>query len=65
VIADIAHDRDSAETGDGLAQKFEPLASKVGLHICQTGDIAARSRQTGDKAAAHRVPRRREHDRDD
>jgi hypothetical protein len=29
MIADIAHDRQTAETGDGLAQKLEPLAGKV------------------------------------
>src|SRR5229473_5125258 len=29
MIADIAHDRQTAETGDELAQKLEPLAGKV------------------------------------
>jgi len=31
----------------------------------QTGDVAARSRQTRDEAGADRVPRRRNDDRDD
>jgi len=29
-IANIAQDRQPTETGDDLAQKFEPLASKIG-----------------------------------
>jgi hypothetical protein len=43
-IADIAHDRQTAETGDDLAQKFEPLAGKFGRQCCQAGNVAARSR---------------------
>ena len=62
---DIGHDRQPAKTGDNLAQKFESLASKIGLLGRQTGDVAARSRQTRDKAGANRVRRRREDDRDD
>ena len=64
-IADIGHDRQPAETGDNLAQKFESLASKIGRLDRQAGDVAARSRQTRDQAGADRVPRRREDDRDD
>ena len=30
-IADIGHDRQPAKTGDNLAQKFKPLASKIGV----------------------------------
>ena len=44
-IADIGHDRQPAETGDNLAQKFEPLASEIGRLDRQAGDVAARSRQ--------------------
>jgi hypothetical protein len=28
-ITDIGHDRQPAQTGNDLAQKFEPLASKI------------------------------------
>ena len=55
-IVDIGHDRQPAETGDNLAQKFESLASKIGLLVRQAGDVAARSRQTCDEAGANRVP---------
>ena len=54
-IADIGHDRQPAETGDNLAQEFEPLASKIGLLDRQAGDVAARSRQARDQAGADRV----------
>ena len=64
-IANIGHDRQSAKTGDNLAQEFESLASKIGELDRQAGDVAARSRQTSDQAAADRVRRRREDDRDD
>jgi hypothetical protein len=47
-IAHIAHDRQPVESGDNLAQKFEPLASKIGRHGCQASDVAARSRQIGE-----------------
>jgi hypothetical protein len=33
-IADIAHDRQAAKTGNDLAQKFEPLAGKIGSQSC-------------------------------
>ena len=64
-IADIGHDRQTAQTGDNLAQEFEPLAGKIGRLDRQAGDVAARSRQARDEAGADRVPRHREHDRDD
>ena len=59
-IADIGHDRQPAEAGDNLAQEFEPLAGKIGRLDRQSGDVAARSRQTCDQAAADRVDRHRE-----
>jgi hypothetical protein len=62
---DIGQDRQTAETGDNLAQKFESFGRKIGLLHRQTGDVAAWSRQTGDQAGADRVPRRRENNRDD
>ena len=64
-IADIGHDRQPAETGDNLAQEFESLAGKIGRLHRQAGDVAARSRQTCDQAAADRVARHRKDDRDD
>ena len=42
--ADIDHDRQTAETGDDLAQKFEPLARQVSRQHRPAGDVAARSR---------------------
>src|SRR4029077_12002633 len=33
-IADIAHDRQTAETGDDLTQKLEPLAGKISRQGC-------------------------------
>src|SRR5262249_40767402 len=49
-IIDIGHDRQPAETGDNLAQKFESLGSQIGRLVRQAGDVAARARQTGDEA---------------
>ena len=62
-IADIANDRQPAETGNKLTQEFEALASKIGLLIRQAGDVAARPRQTRDQAGAERVRRHRKDDR--
>jgi hypothetical protein len=64
-IADIAHDRQPAETGNNLTQEFEAFASKIGLLIRQAGDVAARPRQTRDQVGAKRVRRHRKDDRDD
>src|SRR5947208_2033589 len=50
-IANIAHDRESAEIGNKLAH-FESFVGKVGRLDRQARDIAARSRQTRDEAAA-------------
>jgi hypothetical protein len=63
--AAIAHDRQPAETGDDLAQDFEPLACKVGRLVRQAGNVAARSRQTRNVSAANRIIRCPEHDRND
>src|SRR5258708_14279831 len=62
---DIEHDRQAAQIWYNLAQKFESLATKIALLVRQPGDVAARSRKTGDQASACRVPRRREYDRND
>src|SRR5260221_508871 len=62
---DIEHDRQAAQIWYNLAQKFESLATKIALLVRQPGDVAARSRKTGDQAGACRVPRRREYDRND
>ena len=51
-IDDIDQDRQPAQTGDNLAQQFESLASKVGLLTRQPGDVAARSHERCDQAAA-------------
>ena len=41
----IGHDRQTAQTGDNLAQQSESLASKIGCLERQAGDVAAWSRQ--------------------
>ena len=64
-IVNVGHDRQMAETGDNFAQEFETLASKIGRLVRQTGDIAARPRQTGDQPVSNRISRYREDDRDD
>ena len=38
-------------------QKFDSLAGKIGRLVRQSSDVAARSRQTCDQAAAERVVR--------
>ena len=48
-IADIGDDRQPAETGKHLAQKFDPLAGKIGRLDRQAGDVAARPRETATK----------------
>src|SRR5262249_38696483 len=52
-----------AASRDDLAQVFEALAGNIGHLTRQPGDVAARARKTGDDAAADRIARRREHDR--
>src|SRR5262249_62348140 len=64
-IADIRQDRQSAHTGNNLAQEFELLPPSIRYLIRQTSDVAARSRQTLHQASPDRVPRSPEHDRDD
>ena len=64
-IANIDHDCQPAEPGDNLTQEFEPLAGKIGRLDRQSSDVAARSRQTCDQAAADRVARQCKDDRDD
>ena len=64
-IADIGDNRQAAETGNNLAQELEFLAPSIRYEIRQTGNVAARSRQTRNQAGADRVRHRREHDRDD
>ena len=51
--------------GDNLAQKFETLASSIGLLDRQAGNVAAWARQARDDAGANRVHLRSEHDRDE
>ena len=64
-IINVGHDCQMAETGDNFAQEFETLASKIGRLIRQTGDIAARLRQTGNQPVSNRISRYREDDGDD
>ena len=64
-IANICHDCQPAEPGDNLAQKFESLAGKIGRLDRQSSDVAARSRQTCDQAAADRIVCQCKDDRDD
>jgi hypothetical protein len=54
-IADIRHDRQSAEAGNDFAQEFDSLAGEVGRLPRESGDVAAGTRETGDQAAANRV----------
>ena len=56
-IAGIGHDRQMAQTGDNLAQEFEPLAGKIGGLGRQAGDVVARSRQAWYEAGADRTGR--------
>src|SRR5215831_1092285 len=63
-IRDIDQYRQAAETGDHFAQKFETLASNIGLLDRQAGDIAARSRQARHHAASNGVRPQGEDDRD-
>ena len=64
-IADIGDDRQSAQTGDNLAQEFDPLASEFGRLDRQAGHVAARPRQARDQALPTGSPDDREDDRDD
>jgi hypothetical protein len=42
-IANVGYSRQSAETGDGLAQEFESLANNIGSLTRQPSYVAARS----------------------
>ena len=61
---EIGKDSKSAQTGDNLAQELKSLAGSIGPLTRHAGNVAARSRQGRDEAAADRIARRREHDRD-
>ena len=61
-IADIAHDRETAQTGDDLTQKLEPLTSKIGPQGCEAGDVAPGPRETCDQACPDGVARQRKDD---
>src|SRR5262249_3176276 len=63
-IPDIAHDRQTAETGNNLAQEFKPLAGEICAQGRQARDVATRSRQTGDEIIPDGVASGREYDRD-
>jgi hypothetical protein len=63
--ADIGHDRQSAESGDNLAQKVKSFGTKIGCLAWRSGSVAARSCQTGDETGADRVSRRHEDNRRD
>jgi len=54
-IARINHDRQPAKTGYDLTQELEFLATSVRHLVRQTGDVAARSRQTRDQASPDRT----------
>src|SRR5262245_26628101 len=62
-IAGIGHDRQMAQTGTHLSQEFEPLAGEIAGLGRYAGDVAGWSRQAWYEAGAHRIARRREHDR--
>ena len=49
-ISNIAQDRQAAQARDHLAQDFKALGSQIGSLTRQSSGVAARSRQTGDKA---------------
>src|SRR5262245_12574410 len=63
--ANISHDRQPAEPGENLTQKFETLAGKIDRQDRQSSDVAAWSRQTCDHAAADRVSPQCKDDGDD
>ena len=63
-ISDIGHDRQPPQTGNKLAQNFQPLASNIAGLRRQAGDVAARSRQTRDETAADRIDCNRKDDGD-
>jgi len=44
-VADIAEDREPAQTRDHLAQEFKPLAGYIGGLEREAGDVAARPGQ--------------------
>src|SRR5262249_44242385 len=56
---------ETAKTDDNLTQKFKSFASRISVVHRQASDVAARSCQTRDEAAANRVVRHGKHDRDD
>src|SRR5262249_1915266 len=61
---EIGKDSKSAQTRHNLAQELESLPGSIGSLTRYAGNVAAWSRQGRDEAAANRLARRREHDRD-
>ena len=61
---EIGKDSKSAQTRNNLAQELESLPGSIGPLTRYAGNVAARPRQGRDEAAADRIARRREHDRD-
>jgi hypothetical protein len=61
-IAGIEQDCQPPQTGNSLAQKFEPLAGTIGQLERQSSDVAARARKVCDEATANRIDRDCKHD---
>src|SRR5262249_31037391 len=55
-IAHIDQHGHSAKTGYHFAQKFQALASEIGLLCREAGDVAARFCKACDETVSHRVP---------
>src|SRR6516162_8403746 len=49
-IADIGQESQPADTRNHLTQQLESLASKIGCERREASDVAARSREAGDKS---------------
>ena len=62
-IVNIPHDRQSAQAGYSLAQDLETFGAKLCPLAGYSGDVRARSRQSGNKASGNRVARQCEDDR--
>src|SRR5262249_57892660 len=59
------HECQAAESGDKLAQELQPLGAKLGRLPREARDVAARSRQIWDQAAADGIERNCKDDGDD
>src|SRR5262249_29461999 len=59
---DIGQDRQTAQIGNKVAQKFDSLTGCIGCLARQAADVSARSRETCHYASTNRIARCREND---